>query len=301
MGIKFEFVQLSAVEQASKEVVSPEELKAAYEQIPSTASAPKPEFDKIKEQLTQEIQMRKGTAAIAKLKEQLSDLAFKNPNSLQPISEKLGLKINKVDQVWTTKEMAQANNMSQPLIDVLFNNDMLAKKYNSDPIDMGNGNYWVVRVSDIRKEHQGSFQEMKSQIQQDYIVTESQKLAVAAANQAYKAESSGQNPNLSWSATSELNPQQALATMSKEEFQAWMKAKPANGKPAYVLLSNRPNPLLVKIQSITVPKDMATILPQAKQLINKNLTQSLVNNNYLWMQSRYKIKKGAQKLENSDQ
>ena len=158
-----------------------------------------------------------------------------------------------------------------------------------------------MRVSDIRKEHQGSFQEMKSQIQQDYIVTESQKLAVAAANQAYKAQSSGQNPNLSWSATSELNPQQALATMSKEEFQAWMKAKPANGKPAYVLLSNRPNPLLVKIQSITVPKDMATILPQAKQLINKNLTQSLVNNNYLWMQSRYKIKKGAQKLENSDQ
>ena len=301
LGIKFEFVQLSAAEQASKEVVSPEELKAAYEQIPSTASAPKPEFDSIKEQLTQEIQMRKGTTAIAKLKEQLSDLAFKNPNSLQPISEKLGLKINKVDQVWTTKEMAQANNMSQPLIDVLFNTDMLTKKYNSDPIDMGNGNYWVVRVSDIRKEHQGSFQEMKAQIQQDYIVAESQKLAVAAANQAFKAASNGQNSTLTWSATTELNPQQALATMSKEEFQAWMKAKPANGKPAYVLLSNRSDPLLVKIQSISVPKDISTILPQAKQLINKNLTQSLVNNNYLWLQSRYKIKKGAQKLENSDQ
>ena len=68
-----------------------------------------------------------------------------------------------------------------------------------------------------------------------------------------------------------------------------------------MLLSNRSDPLLVKIQSISVPKDMSTILPQAKQLINKNLTQSLVNNNYLWLQSRYKIKKGAQKLENSDQ
>lgn len=299
-GIKFEFVQLSAAELANKEAVSSAELKSAYEQIPSSASAPKPEFESIKTQLTQEIQLRKATVAIAKLKEELSDLAFRNPNSLQPISDKLGLKISKVDQVWTTKEIAQTNNMPQALIDALFSNDVFNKRYNSEPIDMGNGVYRVVRAVDTRQEHQGSFAEVKAQVQQNYVVAESQKLAMAAANQALKSELDNQNQALSWSASTDLTPQQAIAIMSQADFQAWIKAKPTNGKPAYVLLSNRQDPVLVKIETITPPKNLTTILPQAKELIRSNLAQTLADNNYEWLKSHYKIKNGAQKLETDE-
>lgn len=300
-GIKFEFVQLSVADLAKKEVVSPEELKMAYDQIPTSASEPKPEFDLIKQQLAEQIQMRKASSAIAKIKEELSDLAFKNPKSLQPISDKLGLKITKADQIWTTKEMAQANQMPQALLDALFSNDIFNKRYNSEPIDIGNGQYWVVRAIDTRKEHQGSFAEVKNQVQQDYIAVESQKLALAAANAALKAELTKPDPSRTWTDKIEITPEQALAMMSKEDFQAWIKTKPANGKPAYVLLSGREDPVLVKIQAITSPEDLTTVLPQAKELISNNLALTLASNNFEWLKTHYKIKTGAQKLQTDEQ
>lgn len=300
-AIKFEYVQLSANELTSKEKVSSAELKAAYDELPSTASAPKPEFESIKAQLTQKIQLRKAMTTVTKLKEQLSDLAFQNPNSLQPISDKLGLKINKSDQLWTTKEMAKTANMPQILLNTLFSNDIFNKRYNSEPLEMGNGIYWVVRATETRQEHQGSFAEMKAQVQQDYVLAESKKLAANAANQAYKVATNGNAQTLSWSPLNDLTPQQAAAMMSKEDFQLWIKAKPANGKPAYVVLTNRPDPVLIKINSIIQPKNMTSILPQAKELISSNLAQTLAAYNLDWLKKHYKVKNGAQKLETDEQ
>ncbi|MCO6518223.1 MAG: SurA N-terminal domain-containing protein [Snodgrassella sp.] len=300
-AVKYEFVQLSAAELGAKENVSAEELKEAYDKIPASASAPKPSLEDVKAQLTQEIQARKGTALVAKMKESITDLAFNNPTTLQPIKDKLGLEIHKVDQGWVTREMASASGMPKALEDVLFGNDVLVKRYNSEPVDMGNGTYWVVRALDVRKEHQASFAEVKAQVKQDYVALETKNLAIAAAKQAIDAINKGNSPTLSWSPSTDLTPQQAVAVMSKDDFQSWIKAKPANGKSAYILLSDQQNPVLVKINSIKPPQDLVNVLPQAKQVISRNLAQNLVTLNLEWMKSRYKLKQGVQKLETGDE
>ncbi|PIT16856.1 hypothetical protein BGI32_03315 [Snodgrassella alvi] len=300
-AVKYEFVQLSAAELGAKENVSEAELKEAYDQIPTSASAPKPALEDVKAQLTQEIQARKGVAQVAKMKESVSDLAFNNPKTLQPITDKLGLQIHKVDQGWITRDMASAGGMPKALQDVLFGNDVLVKRYNSEPVDIGNGTYWVVRALDVRKEHQAPFAEVKSQVQQDYVAVESKKLATAAAKQALDAVNKGTNSNLSWSPSADLTPQQAVALMSKDDFQSWIKAKPANGKPAYIMLKDQQNPVLVKINAIMPPQDMGNVLPQAKQVISQSLAQNLATSNLEWLKSRYKIKQGVQKLETGDE
>ncbi|PIT28244.1 SurA N-terminal domain-containing protein [Snodgrassella alvi] len=300
-AVKYEFVQLSAPELGAKESVSEAELKEAYDQIPSSASAPKPDLENVKAQLTQEIQVRKGTALVAKMKENVSDLAFNNPKTLQPIKDKLGLQIHKVDQGWITRDMANAGGMPKALQDVLFSNDVLVKRYNSEPVDIGNGTYWVVRALDVRKEHQASFAEVKAQVQQHYIAAETKKLATEAAKQTLDAINKGTNPALSWSPSTDITPQQAAAIMSKDDFQSWIKAKPANGKPAYILLNDQQDPVLVKIAAITPPQNMDNVLPQAKQVISENLAQNLATSNMQWLKSRYKIKHGAQKLETGDE
>lgn len=301
-GIKFEFVQISVDDLAKKEVVSPEELKMAYDQIPTSASEPKPEFDTIKQQLTEQIQMRKASLAIAKIKEELSDLAFKNPKSLQPISDKLGLKIYKDDKKWTTKDMAKAQRMPQALLDALFSNDIFNKRFNSEVIDLGDGRYRVVRAIDTRKEHQGNFAEVKDVVEENYIEDESQKLALAAANAALNDLLNGRNPSLSWSETADVTPEQfASALLPKEDYLAWIKSKPINGKPAYLILKKGADPVLVKVHSITPPKNLTTIMPQAKELISNNLARNLASNNFGWLQTHYKIKTGAQKLQTDEQ
>ncbi|PIT10186.1 hypothetical protein BGI40_05615 [Snodgrassella communis] len=300
-AVKYEFVQLSAAELGAKENVSAQELKEAYDKIPASASAPKPSLEDVKAQLTQEIQARKGAALVAKMKESITDLAFNNPTTLQPIKDKLGLEIHKVDQGWVTRDMASASGMPKALEDVLFGNDVLVKRYNSEPVDMGNGTYWVVRALDVRKEHQASFAEVKTQVKQDYVALETKNLAIAAAKQALDAINKGNSPTLSWSPSTDLTPQQAVAVMSKGDFQSWIKAKPANGKSAYILLSDQENPVLVKINSIEPPQDLVNVLPQAKQVISRNLAQNLATLNLEWMKSRYKLKQGVQKLETGDE
>lgn len=300
-AVKYEYVQLSAMELGAKESVSEAEIQEAYNQIPTTASAPKPALENVRTQLTQEIQARKGAAVVAKLKENLSDLAFNNPKTLQPVKDKLGLTIHKIDQVWLTRDMANNSGMPKALQDALFGNDVLVKRYNSEPIDIGNGNYWVVRAIDVRKEHQASFTEIKAQVQQDYVAAESKKLALAAAKQALNNVSTNVNASLSWSQTADLTPQQAVAMMSKTDFQSWIKAKPVSGKPAYILLSDQQNPVLVKVNAIKQPQDMANVLPQAKQVISQNLAQNLATSNLAWLKSRYKLKQGAQKLDTADE
>lgn len=300
-AVKYEFVQLSAAELGAKETVSEAELQEAYNQIPTSASAPKPSLESVKARLTQEIQIRKGAAVVAKMKETVSDLAFNNPKTLQPINDKLGLQIHKVDQGWVTRDMANANRMPKALQDVLFGNDVLVKRYNSEPVDLGNGTYWVVRALDVRKEHQASFAEIKAQIQQDYIAEEAKKLATASAKQALENLNKGDISSLSWSPSTDLTPQQAVAMMSRDDFQLWIKAKPANNKPAYILLTDQQNPVLVKINAIKPPQDMGNVLPQAKQIISENLAQNLAIANLQWLKNRYKVKQGVQKLDTADE
>jgi len=197
--------------------------------------------------------------------------------------------------------MANASGMPKALQDVLFGNDVLIKRYNSEPVDLGNGTYWVVRALDVRKEHQASFAEIKAQIQQDYIAEEAKKLATASAKQALENLNKGDISSLSWSPNSDLTPQQAVAMMSKGDFQLWIKAKPANNKPAYILLTDQQNPVLIKINAIKLPQDMGNVLPQAKQIISENLAQNLAIANLQWLKNRYKVKQGVQKLDTADE
>lgn len=299
-AVKYEFVELSAAELGAKEKVSEAELKEAYNQIPASASAPKPSLESVKTQLTQELKIRKGAAAIAKMKETVSDLAFNNPKTLQPISEKLGLQIHKADQEWVTRDMATANGMPKALQDALFGNEVLIKRNNSEPVDLGNGTYWVVRAVDVRTDHQATFAEVKAQVQQDYVATEAKKLATNSAKQALDNLNKGNTTNLKWSPSADLTPQQAMAIMSKDDFQLWIKAKPANNKPAYILLTEQQNPILVKITAIKPPQDINNVLPQAKQIISQSLAQNLAFSNLQWLKNRYKLKQGAQKLDTAD-
>ncbi|SUA21704.1 peptidyl-prolyl cis-trans isomerase [Neisseria gonorrhoeae] len=63
-----------------------------------------------------------------------------------------------------------------------------------------------------------------------------------------------------------LGAQQARQSMPPEAYAELLKAKPANGKPAYVRLTGLPAPVIVEVQAVTPPEDIAAQLPPANRL-----------------------------------
>ena len=88
-------------------------------------------------------------------------------------------------------------------------------------------------------------------------------------------------------------PPQALAALAK--------ARPAEGKPAYVLLEGLPVPVLMEVQSVTVPQASA----EEKTLVRKQIAQQSAVRMYSslldYLKSKIELKQGHQKLESSGQ
>ena len=298
-AVKFEFVALKAQDLGAKATVSDEELQQAYAQLPADASAAKPALATVKAQLEAEIRLRKGRQALAAAREELADLAFNHPDELKTAATKLGLKIESPDE-WISAEAAQASGMPPALQAALFSDDVLVKKHNSEPVAMSNDEVWVVRAKEVRAKQLPPLNEVKAQVQQDYVAAESLKLALAAAETAKTAAAKGEAVALNWSPLTELSTQQAQAGMPAADFQQLLKAHPQADKPAYVLLAGtQSGPVLIEVQSVSAPKNVDAALPQAKQMLAEHTATTLMASYLHQLQQRYPVKQGAQQLGNN--
>ncbi|WP_037585769.1 peptidylprolyl isomerase [Stenoxybacter acetivorans] len=294
-AVKFDFVVLGAPDLGKKESVSEEELNQAYQQLNFPASAPRPALEEIKAELTADIQQKKGQKRLQQAKEEMADLAFNNPESLKAIADKFGVSVKKHEQ-WLTRAEATAQGMPPALLAALFSDDVLVKKYNSEPIEVNNSSVWVVRAADVRAEHLASFAEVKEQVKTDYTNQEAAKLAEAAAQKTLAEIEKGATPKLAWSEASRINAETARSIMPEKDFTRWLKAKPQNGKPAYVLI-NMQVPVLVEIQSLHLPEENKEMQAKAKNMMSRNIGSELLAVFLSHQEKKYPIKTGAQKLE----
>jgi peptidyl-prolyl cis-trans isomerase D len=115
----------------------------------------------IKEQLLTEMSQTKYTHAL----EQLSDLSYQSPDSLNSVASRLKLKIQK------TKPFSRAGGTegitkNQQVINAAFSHDVLQLGTNSEPVQLDNDSVVVVRVNNHRPEEEQSLDQVKEQINQ---------------------------------------------------------------------------------------------------------------------------------------
>ena len=91
------------------------------------------------------LQKEKAMELLLEEADQMAALAFENPDSLEPIAEKLGLKIDKTD--WFDKGGASEGLLSQSLfLTSAFSPEVIAEKHNSDLLDFGGEKFVVLRL-----------------------------------------------------------------------------------------------------------------------------------------------------------
>ncbi len=243
---------------------------------------------------------KKAQSAYNKLREQFSNEAFDNSGSLKAAADKLGLTIQTHSE-WLTRDNAPVAKIPAAVVDALFSDDVFAKKHNSEAIS-ADGETWFVRATQTRAEAAQPLDSIKDKVKQDFIRSESVRLAKAQAQTVLKELQAGKNPTLAWSDAQEVSPQQMQGNLSPESYRQLMATTPKDGKPAYVVLDNLGMPQIVEVQKINDLKggDGET-LKIAKQMIIPNAKSVAWREAFVDSLSKtIKTEQGTEKVSDSE-
>ncbi|MFV2029553.1 SurA N-terminal domain-containing protein [Neisseria sp. S1] len=251
--------------------------------------------DEEKARITAELKQRKASQAFNKAKETLAEEAFNNPNALTEVAKKTGLKVAAPDE-WLNRENGKAAGMPEELLKVIFSDDVLKKKHNSEPVTVNENTVWVVRAKEVREESTESFENAKALVKANYLRSETAKLAEAEAKKMLVDLNNGEKPTLAWSPVVKQTADEARRSMPPEAYTQLLKARPVNGKPAYVLLEGLPAPVLLEVQAVNPPADIEAQLPLARQMLAQGQANGIFENLMTYLQRTVKQKQGAQKV-----
>ena len=108
-------------------------------------------FDDVRDQVETDYRHSKAETKYFDIADKLANLAFENPDSLEVISEKLGLTVNKSD--FFSRERKGKDLLSNPkVISASFSEDVLINGNNSEPIEVGENHIIVLRVLEHHQE-----------------------------------------------------------------------------------------------------------------------------------------------------
>lgn len=256
------------------------------------------DFATQKDSLKAQVQQKKAQQALAKLRDELSDLMFANPNELKSVAEKKGLQLQSHNE-WLTRANANDAKVPSAVVEALFSDEVFTKKHNSDAISV-NGETWFVRANETRTETPQPFADVREQVKEDWIRSESMRLAKEEGKKVLADLQAGKTTTLTWSPVQEVVPAQMKAVLPPEAYNALMQAIPKDGKSAYAILDLVGVTELVEVQSIKpVAHD-----PQAISSVKQSLAQ--LNGNALIMafvddlRSQIKAKAGAERLSDTE-
>lgn len=250
-------------------------------------------FAEEKEALTAELKKQKAQRAFAKIRVTLADEAFASPDSLAKVATKMKLTLKKHDE-WVSKDNQQ---LPLVLVNALFSDEVLKRKQNSDPIAVDNNQVWVVRATEVREQTQQTFDTVKNQVKESYIAEQALKVAKQEAEKALKSLQAGQNVALNWHAQEVMDIESARRNLPPKAFDALLKAKPTQGKPAFAYLEGMPVPMLVEVISIQVPENNQGQEDSLRQVLSQRNSNYALERLSAYLHQHIKQKAGLQRLD----
>lgn len=122
-----------------------------------------PEFEEVKAQLTGEIQQQAADEQFYDLLEQLTDISYENPESLDTVAEALSLEIRTTD--WLDASGGGSDIGQHPkVMTAAFSEDVLEAGNNSEPVEVASGDVIVLRVLEREPARQSPIEDVRDQL-----------------------------------------------------------------------------------------------------------------------------------------
>ena len=181
-----------------------------------------PTFDEAKADLEKELKLSAAEDIFYTQFEQLTDLAFENPDSLQAAADELGLTIEQSDWVW--KDNPDGLGRFPKLIAAAYSEDVLDAGNNSEPIEVSPDEVIVVRVTERKAAELKKIDDVMDSIQANLKLKKASELAQEQGESLLKKIQAGTE----------------LKEVEKEGFYSFSEAK------GVTRISRDHNPFLLK-------------------------------------------------------
>ena len=148
-------------------------------------------FDEVRDELLAEYRSRQAEDRYYDDAEALAQLAFENPDSLQPAAEALGYEIQVIEGVTRQGGPGIAGNRS--VLDAAWSESVFQERQNSTVIEVSDGEAAVVRVADYHPPEQRPLQEVadriRAELQREQAAARIAELAAEAETRLAAGES----------------------------------------------------------------------------------------------------------------
>ncbi len=240
-------------------------------------------FDEVKDELTLAYQRAEAESNFYELGETLTELSYENPDSLQAVSDALGIKIVK-SNLFSRNSKARPNNTKditsqQAIIDAAFSEDVL-KGENSPVIELGDDKLVVLRMTEHQPSEVRPLESVKPVIVAKLRADKARKVATEKAEAIKAAVNGGQT--LTTVAKQYGLKVKKLSGLGRSNGdlpwqvnQAIFKAaKPVDGKPVVVIVNDVSGGKTV-ISLLSVTEGIMTDSDKAKkELAKTNLAKA---------------------------
>jgi peptidyl-prolyl cis-trans isomerase D len=146
-------------------------------------------FDDVKEQLIKEYSIREATSRYGQMAEELQNVVYEQPTTLQPAADALGLEIVSTD--WFSRAGGDGITAKRPVIDSAFTEDVLLEGLNSEVVEAEVDTLVALRLLEHRVPQQKPIAEVSDEIKQILTQQRTKDLAAKEAEEIKLALLSG--------------------------------------------------------------------------------------------------------------
>ena len=137
-----------------------------------------PSFEELRPRLEAELRQQQAQRKFAEVAETFTNTVYEQAESLQPVAEKLGLKVQTATQVQRKPSPgtpAPLNN--EKFLTALFSEDSIANQRNTEALELGNNQLVAGRITAYQAAATLPFDTVREQVQKLYVAEKSAELA----------------------------------------------------------------------------------------------------------------------------
>ena len=204
-------------------------------------------FEVVKDEILSELRQQEAQRHFAEAADRFSNLVYEQPDSLEPAAQALQLPLQVSG--WISRKEAEPRLLANPrLLDALFTDEVLARKQNTEAIEVAPNVLVAARVLEHRPEGVRPLQEVAAEIRLKLTARAARDKAIAAGQEALRMAQAGEAPT-GMSAPMTISRMQPLS-LPPEAVKAVYKAR-TDKLPAYVGVESRDGYRLYRINSVT--------------------------------------------------
>jgi peptidyl-prolyl cis-trans isomerase D len=239
-------------------------------------------FEEVRDELLVQYQRDAAERRYFDLAEQLTNLAYETPDSLEVVAEQLGLELK--TSAYFTRNGGVGIFANPRVAAAAYSDDVLKQGYNSEPIEIGENHVVVLRVQDYQRAAQRPLAEVQDQVKARLVRDAARAATKQAGEAALQQLSAGDNSDtvaqslgVSWVDAPAIG-RKAEGVDDLITRQAFRLQRPEAGSARYggVVLSSG-NYALIQLNQVT-DGDPATLDKAGREALKRQLAGAAGNN-----------------------